>query len=121
MKTSIEVMNKVESISLAAWTPKYGSSSDRAPTHGGNIVVKFTDGSEMRLPMSFWFNQTPEGRRPNISGCIDRMACERMFESIEKFQGECTIDNPNLRYDPSAKKVDKTEKTLPSNKRRKIA
>jgi len=99
MKTSNNFVNEIASITVAGWSNDNKSSQNR-PTHGGNVDIKFHDGSSIRLPFSFWVNPKAERNRPQVGGTIDKYKVQQLMDTIEKFAGDCPIDNPALRNDP---------------------
>lgn len=105
MKTSNTFANEIVSITVAGWNNDNTSSHNR-PTHGGNVDIKFHDGSSLRLPFSFWVNPKAERNRPQVGGTIDKYKMQQLMDSIAKFAGDCPIDNPALRSDPVKRSED---------------
>ena len=106
MKFSNTFVNEIDEITVAGWDKDNRSSKKNLPTHGGNVNIKFRDGSSIRLPLAFWNNPKTEGNRPSISGTLDLYKMDMLMDTIEKFTGDCPIDNPSLRSDRVARTDD---------------
>jgi hypothetical protein len=106
MKFSNTFLNAIDKISIAGWDKDNRSSKKNLPTHGGNVDIKFHDGSSIRLPLAMWNNPKAEGNRPTISGTLDLYKMDMLMDTIEKFTGDCPIDNPSLRSDRVARTDD---------------
>lgn len=80
-------------------------NKDTAPTHGGNIRLRFADGDgnlvEVKLPMSSW-NTAKPGKwenglsKPEVSARLNRRKINDMREQRDAMAGEAIYDNANL-------------------------
>ena len=85
--------------------PNQYRNKDTAPTHSGNIRLRFMDSDgnleELKLPMSSW-NTSKPGKwenglsKPEVSARINRRKIDDMRKQREALAGEALCDNPNL-------------------------
>ena len=80
-------------------------NKDTAPTHGGNIRLRFADGDgnlvELKLPMSSWNTSKPEKwengmSKPEVSARLNRRKINDMREQRDAMAGVAVYDNANL-------------------------
>jgi hypothetical protein len=104
MKNSTFFINNLVNISLALWEQDLGKPN--LPNQGGNIVVTFTDGSKIKVPMSAWTDPCPQDRRPNTSGSLNKYKLRGEIEQRNAYCGEDPIDNPALIETDRSARVD---------------
>ena len=99
-------LNSIDTIKVVGWLDDKPNRKEKSPTHGGNLEITFQNGDSFRFPLSYWFNPTPINNRPQISGTLDLYKMDMIIDTIEKFTGDCPIDNPSLRNNRVARTDD---------------
>lgn len=88
---------------MALWTNN-DRRSDKAPTHRGTVTL-----GNLRVPIVGWYDESPEGKRPNISISLERGYV--MPSESSDLQGENKIDHNIIDTDRSAR-LDQMERDL---------
>jgi len=101
------VRNTLVGITSAQWVNQYQKGNQ--PSHQGSLVLSFSDGSEIRVPVSAWYNDKPEGKRPNISTVLNTRKFTDQMEQAEELAGDSLFDNPLLRDKKETRDADEFE------------
>lgn len=95
---------------MALWTNN-DRRSEKAPTHRGTVTL-----GNLRVPIVGWYDESPEGKRPNISIGLERGYV--MPSDNEDLQGENKVDHNKIETDRSAR-LDQMERDM-EDKLRKL-
>lgn len=88
---------------MALWTNN-DRRSDKAPSHRGTVTL-----GSLRVPIVGWYDEDPEGKRPNISISLERGYV--LPSDKDDLQGDNVVDHNKVETDRTAR-LDQMERDL---------